>query len=158
MTRRRLIAVIGAGRASAALRKLAFEVGREIASRGADLVCGGLGGVMEAAAAGARSVGGHTIGILPSYDRESANSNIEVAIPTGMGEARNAIVVASAEAVVALPGEAGTLLEIGLALKLGRPVAAIGAWEEIKGVHRATSAAAAVEIALSLAIRAGEAK
>ncbi len=85
---------------------------------------------MEAAAAGAQAAGGHTIGILPAYDRASANPHIEFAIATGMGQARNAIVVASAAAVIALPGEGGTLSEIGLAIKLKRPVVALGAWPD----------------------------
>lgn len=153
MTRRASVAVIGAGEASQQVRKLAFEVGREIAGRGAVLVCGGLGGVMEAAAEGARSSSGHTIGILPSYDADSANRHIEFAVATGMGEARNAIVVGSAQAVVALEGEGGTLAEIGFALKLKRPVVALGAWDGIGGIHRAATPAAAVELALQLAER-----
>ena len=103
------------------------------------------------AAAGALEAGGHTIGILPSYDRASANPHIEFAIATGMGEARNAIVVASADALIALAGEAGTLSEIGLALKLGRPVVALEAWPEIAGLYRAATPQAAAEQALSLA-------
>jgi len=154
MVRRVAIAVIGAGSAPAELRKLAFEVGRAIARRGAILVCGGLGGVMEAAGEGAHSAGGQTIGILPSYDAESANPHIDFAVATGMGEARNAIVIGSAQAVVALSGEGGTLAEIGFALKLKRPVVALGAWDSINGLHRAQSAEAAVEMALRLAQRA----
>jgi len=145
------IAVIGAGDAPAEVRALAFAVGREIATHGAVLVCGGLGGVMEAAAQGAREAGGHTLGILPSYNRQSANRYIEFAVATGMGEARNAIVIGSADAVVALAGEGGTLAEIGFALKLKRPVVALGAWDEIAGLNRADTAAAAVSMALKLA-------
>ncbi len=151
MPRRPIIGVIGAGDASARLRELAFEVGREIAAHGAVLVCGGLGGVMEAAAEGARSRGGQSIGILPSYNADSANPHIDFPIATGMGEARNAIVVGSAQAVVALEGEAGTLSEIGLALKLKRPVVALGAWDSLNGLHRAGDPASAVELALKLA-------
>ena len=153
MVRRTAIAVIGAGTAPDDLRRLAFEVGREIAARGAVLVCGGLGGVMEAAAEGAHSAGGETVGILPSYDADSANLHIDFAIATGMGEARNAIVIGSANAVVALSGEGGTLAEIGFALKLKRPVVAVNAWDSISGLHRAPNAAAAVEMALELAYR-----
>jgi uncharacterized protein (TIGR00725 family) len=108
---------------------------------------------MEAAARGARERGGHTIGILPSYDRGSANHAIEFAIATGMGEARNAIVVASADAVIALAGEGGTLAEIGFALKLGRPLIALNSWPQLDGLHRADNAAAAVTLALELAQR-----
>jgi uncharacterized protein (TIGR00725 family) len=154
MAEKRFIAVIGAGDASADVRALALAVGREIAARSAVLVCGGLGGVMEAAAQGAREAGGHTIGILPSYNRESANRYIEFAIPTGMGEARNAIVIGSADAAVALPGgEGGTLAEIGFALKLKRPVVALNAWKEIAGVSHADNPADAVALALKLAAK-----
>jgi len=151
MIRQPALAVIGAGDASAALRDLAFAVGRETASRGATLVCGGRGGVMESAAAGARSLGGHTIGILPGYEHAGANEHIEFVIATGMGEARNVIVVASADAAVAIAGEAGTLSEIALAIKLGRPVVALDSWHETAGIRHADSPAAAVALALELA-------
>src|SRR5260370_13084763 len=98
MKRRLVVAVIGAGDAPPAACKLAFEVGREIAHRGAVLVNGGLGGVMESAAAGAREEGGHTIGVIPGNDRRAANRHIEFAIATGIGEARNAVVLARADA------------------------------------------------------------
>jgi uncharacterized protein (TIGR00725 family) len=155
MAPRIAIAVIGAGEAPLEVCAMANEVGRGIAERGAVLICGGRTGVMEAAAAGAREAGGHTIGILPGYDRSSANPYIEFAIATGMGQARNAIVVASAAAVIALAGEGGTLSEIGLALKLGRPVVALEAWREISGINHASAAAEAVALAFDLAERAG---
>lgn len=144
-----LVAVIGASDAAREVCRLAYQVGCEVARHGAVLVCGGLGGVMEAAAQGARDNGGHTIGVLPSYNRHSANHFIEFPLATGLGEARNAIVVGSADAVVALAGEGGTLAEIGLALKLGRPCVALGAWSEIGGLHRAATPAAAVLLALA---------
>ena len=147
----KIVAVIGAAEARPELRDQAFAVGRAIAERGATLICGGRGGVMEAAAHGARSVGGHTIGVLPTYNRADANPHIEFAIATGMGHARNVIIVASAHAVIALEGEGGTLSEIGLALKLGRPVVAIDAWRELSQVRRAIDPAAAVELVLHLA-------
>jgi uncharacterized protein (TIGR00725 family) len=150
-SRRPAIGVIGAGVASPALRQVALEVGSEIGARGATLVCGGRGGVMEAAAQGALAAGGHTIGILPSYEPAAANPHIEFVIATGMGEARNVIVVASSDAVIALAGEAGTLSEIAIALKIGRPVVALDAWAEIPGPHRAATPRAAVELALELA-------
>lgn len=153
MRRARVISVIGAGNAPAPVRRLAFAAGREIARRGAVLACGGRGGVMEAAAAGARAGGGHTIGILPGYDRSAANRHIEFAIATGMGEARNAIVIATADAVLALAGQGGTLAEIGFALKMKKPVVAVAAWPEIAGLERADSAEAAVRRALQLAAR-----
>ncbi len=145
------IAVIGAGAAPAKLCRLAREVGRQIAVRGAILICGGRSGVMKAAAQGAQEGGGHTIGIIPGYRRSSANRYIEFVIATGMGEARNAIVVGSSEAVIALEGEAGTLSEIALALKLGRPVVALKSWKEIDGLHRADEPEQAVAWALRLA-------
>jgi len=151
MVRTAVIAVIGAGDAPPGVLELALETGREIAARGASLVCGGRGGVMEAAARGARERGGHTIGILPGYDTRSANPYIEFAIATGMGEARNAIVVGSADAVIALAGEGGTLAEIGFALKLGRPVIAVRAWPGIAGIDHRDDPVAAVRLALKLA-------
>ncbi len=153
MKRARTLSVIGAGEASPAQRRIALEVGREVARQGAVLVCGGRGGVMEAAARGAREEDGHTVGILPSSDRAQANPYIEFAIATGMGEARNAIVVASGDAVIALEGEAGTLSEIGLAMKLRRPVVALNSWQNIEGLRRAESPREAVALALSLARR-----
>ena len=151
MAPRNAIAVIGAGDAPEDVRRAVCEVGRAIARAGVVLVCGGRGGVMETAAEGARSAGGHTIGILATYDRASANPHIEFAIATGMNHARNVIVVASADAVIAMPGEAGTLSEIGLALKIGRPVVALGGWHQIVGVHHATNPEAAVTLAIELA-------
>ncbi len=145
------IAVVGASSVDPRTRRLAREVGRELGTRGATLICGGLGGVMEGAAQGAYEAGAQTVGILPGYDRRAANRFIRVPIATGLGEARNLIVVASAQAVVALKGEGGTLSEIGFALKLGRPVVALDAWGEIEGVHHAHSPPEAAELALALA-------
>jgi uncharacterized protein (TIGR00725 family) len=150
MKRRPVVAVIGAGDAPPAVCKLAFEVGREIARRDAVLINGGLGGVMESAAAGARKEGGHTIGIIPGNDRGAANRHIEFAIATGIGEARNAVIVASANAVIAMRGEGGTLAEIGFALKLRKPIVALDSWPEIAGLNRADNAADAVALALRL--------
>jgi len=96
---------------------------------------------MESAAAGARKEGGHTIGIIPGYDRHAANRHIEFAIATGIGEARNAVIVASADAVIAMRGEGGTLAEIGFALKFGKPVVALDSWPEIAGLNRSDTAA-----------------
>ena len=111
------------------------------------LVCGGLGGVMEAACRGASEAGGVSIGILPGSDRGAANRFVEVAIPTGLGEARNAFVVRSADAVVAVGGGYGTLSEIAFALKAGKPVIGLGSWE-IEGVRAAESPEQAVSAAL----------
>src|SRR3954454_21920415 len=104
-------------------------MGRELARRGAVLVTGGLGGAMEAACRGAKAEGGTTLGILPAYDRSAANPWVDVAVPTGMGEARNALLVRAADAVIAVAGEFGTLSEIALALKVGTPVVGLETWE-----------------------------
>ncbi len=151
MKRRPVLTVIGAGDAPAAVCALAREVGREIAARGAVLVNGGRGGVMRAAAQGTSERGGTTIGILPSYDRAAANEFVEFVIATGMGEARNAIIVASSDAVIALAGEGGTLAEIGFAKKFGRPIVALNSWPEIPGLTRVKTPAEAVDSALALA-------
>jgi uncharacterized protein (TIGR00725 family) len=123
------IAVVGGGRAEPAELEQGEEVGAGIAAAGAVLVCGGLGGVMEAACRGARSKLGTTVGLLPGLDREDANGWVTVAIPTGLGEARNALVVRSAGALLAVGGGWGTLSEIALALRIGRPVGGLGTWE-----------------------------
>src|SRR5207253_4054982 len=123
------VAVIGAGDASAAELATAEDLGRELAGRGAVVVCGGLGGVMEAVCRGARAAGGTTVGILPGDDRSAANPHVTVAVATGLGEARNLLVVRTADAVVAVGGGFGTLSEIAFALRLGRPVIGIGTWE-----------------------------
>jgi uncharacterized protein (TIGR00725 family) len=125
------IAVIGPSRATPEIAEAAFRVGALIALGGAVLVCGGGGGAMEAACRGARSAGGTTVGILPGPTREDANPFVDIAIPTGMGEARNALVVRAADAVIAVGGGVGTLSEIGLALKMGRPVIGLGTWEVV---------------------------
>jgi uncharacterized protein (TIGR00725 family) len=127
------VAVIGPDAASAEETTLAREVGRGLAQGGAVLVCGGLGGVMEAACAGASEAGGLTVGILPGTDRAAASRHVAVAIPTGMGELRNGLVVRAADALIAVGGAYGTLSEIALALKAGRPVIGLGTWELARG-------------------------
>ena len=151
MARALTLTVIGAGDAPEEVCAMAREVGREIATRGAVLINGGRGGVMRAAAEGARGAGGHTIGIIPNYDRATANEFIEFVVATGMGEARNAIIVASSDAVIAMAGEGGTLAEIGFAKKFGRPIVALKSWPEIDGLERATTPRAAVDLAMKLA-------
>jgi uncharacterized protein (TIGR00725 family) len=126
--RRRLIAVCGESNPETALSDVAFEVGRGIAQRGAALLCGGSTGVMEHAARGARSVGGLTVGILPSDDPKTANAHVEVALATGLGQGRNAVLAYSAEGVIAIGGGYGTLSEIALALRIGRPVVGLRTW------------------------------
>ena len=152
------IAVVGASRCSAQIAALAEAVGRELARRGAVLVCGGLGGVMEAACRGAKAAGGLTVGILPGTSRRDANPYVDVPVVTGMGEARNVLVVQSAQAVIAISGEYGTLSEIAHALKLGIPVVGLRTWQLAKesqerlAIVRVETAQEAVEKALALAL------
>jgi uncharacterized protein (TIGR00725 family) len=124
-----IIAVCGAGQCGSELAMLAEAVGRGIAAAGATLVCGGLGGVMAAACRGARAAGGITIGILPGADVGAANPDVLVPIATGMGEARNVIIVRTASVVIAVGGEYGTLSEIALARKVGRAVIGLRTWD-----------------------------
>lgn len=109
--------------------RLAEEVGRALGNAGAVVVTGGLGGVMEAACRGAKAAGSTTIGILPGDQRAAANAFVDVAVPTGLGEARNALVVRTADALIAIGGEFGTLSEIALALRAGKPVIGLQTWE-----------------------------
>ena len=126
-----VIGVIGEGDASSHLRHMAEEVGRLVAERGALVVCGGLRGVMEAACRGATAAGGTAIGILPGTRKDDANPYVTVPLPTGMGEARNVLVVRAADAIIAVGGKFGTLSEIALALKMGRPLVGLHTWELI---------------------------
>jgi uncharacterized protein (TIGR00725 family) len=119
------ITVVGTGHCDKATASIAERIGSEIARRGGVLICGGLGGVMEAAARGAKSAGGLTVGILPGGSADDANPSIDIPIPTEMGQARNVINVRAADAVIALRGGFGTVSEIALALKMGVPVVAI---------------------------------
>ena len=123
-----------------------------LAEAGAVVVTGGLGGVMEAASRGAKSRRGTTVGLLPGEDRDAANGWVDVAIATGLGEMRNGLIVRATDAVIAIGGGAGTLSEIALALRTGRPVVGIGTFE-VDGVRQALSAREAVDHALSLATR-----
>ena len=149
-----IIAVIGGGSCNQAEARLAEEVGRELAKRGAALVCGGLSGVMEAACKGASAEGGTTIGILPGDDRNSANPYVQIPIVTNLGYARNVAVVKSGQAVIAIGGNYGTLSEISHALQSDIPVIGLDTWtiarngKEDKTIIRAQSAAEAVEKAL----------
>lgn len=152
-----IIAVIGAGHCSKEVARIAESVGRELARRGVTLVCGGLGGVMEAACRGAKSEGGLTIGILPGVSRHEANPYVDIPVVTGMGEARNIIVVRTAQAVIAVDGEYGTLSEIAYALKLGIPVVGLNTWQLAKegqwvsAIVEAATPTEAVDKAVALA-------
>jgi uncharacterized protein (TIGR00725 family) len=155
--RRLHVAVIGPGTADAATAAAAEEIGRRLGEAGAAIVCGGLGGVMEAACRGARSAGAPTIGLLPGDDPDAANRWVETAIPTGLGELRNGLVVRAADAVVAVGGAYGTLSEIALALRAGLVVVGLGTWELAQGgrvddrILRAASPAEAAALALRAA-------
>jgi uncharacterized protein (TIGR00725 family) len=137
----------------------AEAVGRALAEAGAVVVCGGLGGVMAAACRGATAAGGTTVGILPGTSRVDANPWVTVALTTGLGEARNALVVRAVDVLVAVGGGYGTLSEIGLALRTGTPVVGLGTWQLARGgepdtgIERASSADEAVRRALELAVR-----
>jgi len=120
---------VGSGAASGELYEEARQIGRLIAERGGTVICGGRSGVMEAAARGATEVGGVAIGILPDENRRQANEFLSFSIATGAGHARNLAVVCSGDVVIAVGGEYGTLSEIGLACKVGRPVVALRSWE-----------------------------
>jgi len=125
----RIIGVIGGAQCTPREAELAHEVGRRLAERGVVLVCGGGGGVMGAACQGALEAGGFTLGILPGNDSAEANRHVRLAIPTGMGEARNVVIVLTAQTLIAIGGEGGTLSEVGLALRLGKRVVALESWE-----------------------------
>jgi len=130
-----IIAVIGAGQCESSIYQLALEVGEEIAKRGAILVCGGLGGVMEAAAKGASMAGGITVGILPGPSCNSANPYIKIPVATDMGQARNVIIAHTADGLVAVSGGAGTLSEIGHGLKIGKPIVGLKTIPNLRGVN-----------------------
>jgi uncharacterized protein (TIGR00725 family) len=136
--------VIGGGRVDEETAGTAEAVGGELGERGHELVCGGLGGVIAAACRGAAVAGGRTIGILPGADSDAANPHVDVAVATGLGEARNALVVLNGDAVIAVDGGPGTLSEIGLALVYGRPVAGLGTYT-VEGVTPVSGPAAAVD-------------
>jgi uncharacterized protein (TIGR00725 family) len=144
------VGVCGAGVASGELAGVAEEVGRGLADAGAVLVCGGLGGVMQAASRGAREAGGMTVGLLPGSDRSAGNPWLSVAVATGLGEMRNALLVRSVDVVIAIGGEWGTLSEIAFARKLGKPVVALSTWD-LPEVERVATPAEAVSRALALA-------
>ena len=158
-SKKKFIAVIGGSEPSAEEARMAEKVGRELAKRDAILVCGGLGGVMEAACRGAQSESGLTIGILPGESRQAANPYIQIPIVTGMSYARNVVVVKSAQAVIAIGGSYGTLSEISHALKNGIPVIGLNTWslsrngQQDNSIILAQNPVEAVDKALNLATK-----
>ncbi len=157
-----IVAVIGDSSCSAEEAKVAETVGELLAEQGATIICGGLGGVMEAVCHGAKSKGGLTIGVLPGEDSNMANPWVDIPIATGVGYARNMAVVKSAQAVIAIGGNYGTLSEIAYALKRGIPVIGLNTWslsrngKEDDPIIRAHSAVEAVDKAIALAKKKGE--
>jgi uncharacterized protein (TIGR00725 family) len=149
MAASRYAAVTGPGASSSAEEQAAEAVGRGLAQAGVIVLTGGLGGVMAAASRGAASAGGLTLGLLPGADRSTANEWVSIAIPTGLGELRNGLLVRAAEVVIAIGGGFGTLSEVALALKTGVPVVGIDTWP-IDGITQAEGPERAVELALGL--------
>jgi uncharacterized protein (TIGR00725 family) len=152
----RYVAVVGPSEtATADQREVAREVGRLLASRDCVVVSGGLGGVMAAAAAGVAEAGGVSIGLLPGIDRSGAAPDLTIAIPTGLGEMRNALIVRSSDAVIAVGGSWGTLSEVALAVRTGKPVVVIGGWHvsdaagDEQSIQRADTAADAIAAVLN---------
>jgi len=158
------VAVCGPADATPDEEAAAEAVGRAVARAGGVVVCGGLSGVMEGAARGAEAEGGVSIGILPGPTRQGANEHLTASVPTGMGEARNALVVRAADVVIAIGGAFGTLSEIALALKIGIPVVGLGTWELARAgepvdvIERAADAEDAVKRALSALAERGPAR
>jgi uncharacterized protein (TIGR00725 family) len=151
------VSVCGPGNAGEEQQRQAEEVGRRLAENNAVVVCGGMTGVMDAVAKGASSAGGIVVGLLPHADRSGASPHLTLSIPTGMGETRNALVARAADVVIAVGGEFGTLSEIALALKMGKPVVGLDTWELAKrgapvdAIVRAKTPEEAVNLALDLA-------
>jgi uncharacterized protein (TIGR00725 family) len=145
----KIIGVIGGSAIDQTAYDTAYEVGKLIAQNGALLICGGLGGAMEAACKGARDAEGTTIGILPGLRIEDANPYVDIPVATGLGHGRNLIIINTALALIAISGRYGTLSEIGFALQSGKPVYGLGTWD-IDGVVSCRSAKEAVEKALAL--------
>jgi len=131
--RKKIIGVIGGRTCNKEVEQIAQKIGELIANVGAILVCGGFGGVMEAACKGAKAVKGETLGIISTYNKDNANKYCDIVIPTGLGLARNVLVVQTADIIIALPGQYGTLSEIAYALQFSKPVISFESWD-IKGV------------------------
>lgn len=141
------VAVIGPSDATSQQTRAAEEIGRRLAEAGAIVITGGLGGVMEAVCHGAASAAGTTVGFLPGTDRATANQYLQIALPTGLGELRNGLIIRAADAVIAIGGAYGTLSEIALALRTDVPVIGLDTWD-IEGIERVDTPAEAVTRAL----------
>lgn len=146
-----IIGVIGASSASPEGLENAYEVGRLIGEDGAVLVCGGLGGIMEAASRGCSEAGGTVVGLLPGNSSQDANPYVTIPIVTDMGHARNIVIAQTANVLIAIEGEYGTLSEIAISLKLGKQVFTLGSWDDLPGGIKVSSAAEAVAMALNVA-------
>jgi uncharacterized protein (TIGR00725 family) len=142
--RKKIVGVIGGHSCNKKVEQLAQNLGKKLAKVVDYLVCGGLGGVMKAVCKGFKEGGGITIGIIPSYDKDTANPYVDIVIPTGLGLARNVLVVKTADVVIALPGEYGTLSEIAYCLQLGVPIISLKSWN-IKGVIKAKTIEEAID-------------
>jgi uncharacterized protein (TIGR00725 family) len=153
MRRKLTIAVVGQNECSEETAQTAALIGRTIAQKKGVVICGGLGGVMEAAARGAKEAGGVTVGILPTMNKNDANQYIDLVIPTGLGDARNVLVARAADAMIALPGKYGTLSEIAFALMAGIPVISVSSWVLGADVHQVENPLEAVEMAMDLAAK-----
>lgn len=151
MRRKLTIAVVGQNECSEETAQIAALIGQTIAQKKGVVICGGLGGVMEAAARGAKEAGGVTVGILPTMNKNDANQYIDLVIPTGLGDARNVLVARAADAMIALPGKYGTLSEIAFALMAGIPVVSVSSWVLGADVHQVENPLEAVELAIELA-------
>ncbi len=142
--RKKVVGVIGGHSCTKEVEQIAQELGKKLAKVVGILVCGGLSGTMKAVCQGFKTAGGVTIGIIPSYNKNDANEFVDIVIPSGLGLARNVVVVKSADVVVALPGEAGTLSEIAYCLQFGIPVISLGSWD-INGVIKTKTVDEAVD-------------
>ena len=140
-----MIAVIGARKCDQQIYDIAFQAGQELARKGHTIICGGLGGVMEAACKGAKSAGGRTVGILPGIDPADANPFVDIPIATGLGAGRNLIIIHSAQAVLAVDGSFGTLSELAFALQLNKPVVGLNTWNVSEKIVSVSSPQEAVE-------------
>jgi len=142
--RKKIVSVIGRHSCTKEVEQIAQDLGKNLAKVVNILVCGGLSGTMKAVCSGFKAAGGLTIGVLPGYDKNDANAFVDISIPTGMGLARNVLVVKSADVVVALPGQMGTLSEIAYCLQFGIPVISLNSWD-IKGVIKVKTVDEAID-------------